>query len=105
MKLVDAFLVTTAVSYVAAAVLPVRPEKKMPVKTQKIGYILAGSLLALLALRENPMLSSVLGVAYGALAVASFTGLQDWGSTNQNLLMTLWDLAVSAACFTKAGGL
>lgn len=100
MNFVDSFILATAVSYFAAFSLPIQFEKKMSLLAQKIMYLILCVVLfvAVTYFNTNASLWGFLGFLYSFIAVYCFGGGQDWGSTNHNIAMGAWDLAL-AVCF------
>lgn len=96
---VDAFLWVTALTYFAA--LPMPKATKMTFPAEKILFAVAGALLASALAFNTWPLWIVLAAGYVAMAWMSYTRLQDWGSTAQNMLMTTWDLLVAVCCLAK----
>ena len=103
MNLAEAFLLTTGFSYFAAAFLPVHFEKNMDPKKEKIAYLAMGTVFTALPFVDSYVANLVLGALYAGVAMYCYGGKQDWGSPENNALMTAWDLAISVACFSRLG--
>lgn len=103
MNLVDSFILATAFSYLAAFLLPIRFEKKMPLSIQKImyGILFIALFMAVTYFNMNVYLWGILGFLYSSIAVYCFGGGQDWGSTSHNIAMGTWDLALAVCFFSK----
>jgi len=101
MNFVDSFILMTAFSYLAAAILPIQFEKKMSPIIQKMMYLLLGLLLVATLFPPYIVPPILLGILYSFIAAYCFGGGQDWGSTGHNLLMTTWDLALAVCFFSK----
>ena len=100
MNFVDSFILVTAFSYLGAGFLPIQFDKKADPFLQRVFYLtIFGVLSALIVLNVQVwMIWGILGLVYSVLAIYCYGGGQDWGSTEHNLLMTGWDLAL-AECF------
>lgn len=94
MDLINAFLLVTLMAYIPAALLA----KKI---SKTVNHLLIASVIGAAVYIDNAFIWAVLSAAYTCLAVGSFLGEQDWGSIEQNLLMTVWDLLVALCCLLK----
>jgi hypothetical protein len=101
MNFVDSFILATAFSYLAAAVLPIQFEKKMSLIFQKVVYLLCCLFLVTTLFPPYKVPPILLGILYSFMAIYCFGGRQDWGSTEHNLLMTGWDLALAICLLSK----
>ncbi len=107
----EAFLLATAATYLAAALFALlgKPaQQDIPPRIQAAIYIALGSLLTMAVLKTLPPLAvGALGGLYGFLSVASFLGLQKWytywkpkpeeGDAAAQIGMGFWDLALATA--------
>ncbi len=104
MNPIDAFLWVTAFTYYIAVLLPRKFKflKNMGFITQKLVWTTMGTVWALcLTYTFHQFQWLILGVFYVAVALMSYTGIQDWGSPNHNLAMMVWDLLIAVICLSK----
>jgi len=94
MDLVTAFLLVTLMAYIPAALLARKTSKT-------VNYLLVAAVIGAALWLNNAFVWAVLSAVYTCLAVGSFLGEQDWGSVEQNLFMTFWDLLVALCCLLK----
>lgn len=102
----------TSMAYVAGAVIDVATRAPFNAYTSYRkesglfflqGLILAASLLARGSGHTGALLlDCVLAVLYTVLALCSWRGLQNWGSTSHNLAMALWDMALAVTYLSWA---
>jgi hypothetical protein len=101
MNLIDAFILMTAISYLAAAILPYHLDKNNSYILQKIAYFTLCIIYIIALYLDNPYVWLILGSIYPFIALYCYAGGQDWGSTGHNLFMTAWDLALAVCLLSK----
>lgn len=112
MKLINAFILATAWSYLACAIFTLLgkpPMVNVSTRLQLIFYLGAFSVFSYVSVvPANRFLNLFLGGLYGFAAMGSFIGWpQKWsaywtlnpeeGSAPQQVMMATWDLAVAVA--------
>lgn len=102
MNFVDAFLWVTTLTYFAAVFLSEKFLKNLGFFTQKLVWIVMGTVWVLCLLTTYNLFQWLaLGVIYVIAALLSYVGMLDWGSKPHNLFMAVWDLLLAVICLSK----
>ena len=98
-------LAITALAYIWASLISVFTNKSFMQGInhylESVFFIFMGLLVGLTANINNEWFLITMASIYVIVALLSYKGVQNWGSVQQNLFMTLWDLTLAGTYLWK----
>lgn len=98
-------LAITSIAYLYGGVISVFTKKSFMrgfnPYLEALFFVLMGTIIGCTANIANEWFLLIMASIYVIAAMLSYKGVQDWGSVQQNLYMTVWDLALAGTYLFK----